>query len=255
MKKVILLLFVVSFPVLAQFNPSDFAGTYSGTWFNNTFQSTGAASLIVNINQANMTIELILDLDGNVFGGTDPETATMNGGYDNNGFNATGNSPTYGPMFFDGNDEGEMNGRLPDVPAGFIDSTILDGTYNPTNINLTYEVYFGGSSFADGVINMVKESTSADDENVQSLSFSLYQNYPNPFNPSTTMKFSIPKESFTKLEIFNALGEKVSTLVSENLSAGTYEYEWNAEGLPSGIYFYRLSAENFVQTKKLLLIK
>ena len=85
--------------------------------------------------------------------------------------------------------------------------------------------------------------------------FSLYQNYPNPFNPSTTIQFTLPKESFTKLEIFNALGQKVSTLVSENLSSGIYKYKWDAGGFSSGVYFYRIIADNFVQTKKLLLIK
>ena len=85
--------------------------------------------------------------------------------------------------------------------------------------------------------------------------FSLEQNYPNPFNPSTTIQFALPKESFTMLEIFNTLGEKVSTLVSENLSAGSYKYDWNASLLPSGVYFYRLSTEKFKQTKKLLLMK
>jgi len=86
--------------------------------------------------------------------------------------------------------------------------------------------------------------------------FDLKQNYPNPFNPSTTIQFAIPKESFAKLEIFNTLGEKVSTLVSETLSKGTYEYKWNAEGFPGGIYFYRLAVgQAFIQTKKLLLMK
>jgi hypothetical protein len=85
--------------------------------------------------------------------------------------------------------------------------------------------------------------------------YSLMQNYPNPFNPSTTIQFSIPEEGFVSLNIFNSLGEKVSTLVSENINAGTYKYNWNASDLPSGIYFYSLTAENFKQTKKLILIK
>jgi Secretion system C-terminal sorting domain len=85
--------------------------------------------------------------------------------------------------------------------------------------------------------------------------FSLYQNYPNPFNPSTTIQFALPKESFTKLEIFNALGQKVSTLVSESLSPGIYKYKWDAGGYSSGVYFYRITTGNFVQTKKLLLTK
>lgn len=82
----------------------------------------------------------------------------------------------------------------------------------------------------------------------------LGQNYPNPFNPSTKIQFALPKESFTRLEIFNALGEKVSTLVSETLSAGTYDYEWNAGSLSSGIYFYRLKTEKFSEIKKMILL-
>ncbi|OGU75819.1 MAG: hypothetical protein A2V93_02475 [Ignavibacteria bacterium RBG_16_34_14] len=85
--------------------------------------------------------------------------------------------------------------------------------------------------------------------------YKLEQNYPNPFNPSTTIQFAIPKESFTKLEVFNSLGEKVAALVSETLSAGTYEYEWNAEGLPSGIYLYRLQTPNYSESRKMILIK
>jgi len=85
--------------------------------------------------------------------------------------------------------------------------------------------------------------------------FELSQNYPNPFNPSTTIQFSIPTEGFVALNVFNSLGEKVSTLVSESLNAGTYKYDWNASVLPSGIYFYSLTADNFKQTKKLVLMK
>jgi len=86
-------------------------------------------------------------------------------------------------------------------------------------------------------------------------SFKLLQNYPNPFNPSTTIKFSIPEQSFVKLEIFNSLGEKVSILVSETLSAGTYEYEWDAENLTSGIYLYRMQTNNYSESRKMILIK
>ena len=85
--------------------------------------------------------------------------------------------------------------------------------------------------------------------------YSLMQNYPNPFNPSTTIQFSIPAEGFVSLNIFNALGENVSTLVSENLNAGTYKYDWKASNLTSGIYFYSLTANNFKQTRKLVLMK
>jgi endo-beta-N-acetylglucosaminidase D len=85
--------------------------------------------------------------------------------------------------------------------------------------------------------------------------FSLLQNYPNPFNPSTSIKFSIPKESNVRLEILNILGEQIELLVNETKTAGTYGAVWNAINMSSGIYFYRLQAGNFVETKKMVLIK
>ena len=92
-------------------------------------------------------------------------------------------------------------------------------------------------------------------QNIIPSQFVLEQNYPNPFNPGTTIQFSIPGQSFVKLEVFNTLGEKVASLVSAELNTGTYKYEWDAGSLSSGIYFYRLKTENFIQTKKLMLMK
>jgi hypothetical protein len=85
--------------------------------------------------------------------------------------------------------------------------------------------------------------------------FKLLQNYPNPFNPSTTIQFSIPEQTFVKLEVFNSLGEKISTLVSEELNTGNYKYEWGPKNLSSGIYFYKLSSERFSEMKKMILLK
>lgn len=85
--------------------------------------------------------------------------------------------------------------------------------------------------------------------------FQLFQNYPNPFNPTTNIQFSIPKKSYVELEIFNALGESVDVLVSKELSAGTYNFDWNAYNLTSGIYFYRLEATDYVETRKMILVK
>jgi photosystem II stability/assembly factor-like uncharacterized protein len=85
--------------------------------------------------------------------------------------------------------------------------------------------------------------------------YSLKQNYPNPFNPSTTIKFSIPKQGFVKLAVFDALGREVSILVNENLNAGNYEIDFNADNLTSGAYFYKLSSGDFVETKKMILVK
>jgi Secretion system C-terminal sorting domain len=85
--------------------------------------------------------------------------------------------------------------------------------------------------------------------------FRLYDNYPNPFNPSTTIRYSIPEASFTTIKIYDALGNEVSSLVNETKNAGTYEVEFNATDLSSGIYYYTLQAGSFNQTKKMILIK
>ena len=85
--------------------------------------------------------------------------------------------------------------------------------------------------------------------------FYLSQNYPNPFNPSTIIRYSLPEKSFANLKIYNSLGKEVSELVNQSQVAGSYEVEWNASALPSGIYFYRLSAGEYAETKKMSLIK
>ncbi|MCX7797639.1 MAG: GDSL-type esterase/lipase family protein [Melioribacter sp.] len=85
--------------------------------------------------------------------------------------------------------------------------------------------------------------------------FSLEQNYPNPFNPYTTILFTIPVSAYVTLKIYDLLGKEISTLLSKKLTAGTYTLQWNAEGLPSGIYFYQMNADNFSQTKKLVLLR
>ncbi len=85
--------------------------------------------------------------------------------------------------------------------------------------------------------------------------FSLEQNYPNPFNPSTTIKYPIPIDGFVTLRVFNTIGEEVRTLVNEFKSAGNYEIHFDAEDLTSGIYIYRLEADNFNLTRKMILLK
>ena len=85
--------------------------------------------------------------------------------------------------------------------------------------------------------------------------FSLAQNYPNPFNPSTKIQFSIPNTSFVSLKVFNVLGAEIATLVSENKAPGTYQVTWDANGYPSGVYFYRLMSAGKVLTGKMNLLK
>jgi Tol biopolymer transport system component len=85
--------------------------------------------------------------------------------------------------------------------------------------------------------------------------YSLYQNYPNPFNPTTTIKYQIPDLSFVTIKVYDVLGNEVATLVNKEKPTGSYEVEFNATALPSGVYFYRLQAGSFVETKKMVLMK
>jgi plastocyanin len=85
--------------------------------------------------------------------------------------------------------------------------------------------------------------------------FSLMQNYPNPFNPETVISFSLPNRSYTSLKIFDVLGNEVAVLLVGDLSAGKYSYKWNAASFTSGVYFYRLETDSFIETKKLILLK
>ena len=85
--------------------------------------------------------------------------------------------------------------------------------------------------------------------------FTLNQNYPNPFNPNTKISFTLPQTANVKLSIYNAIGEKIAELMNEVKSAGTYDVDFNASELSSGIYLYRLEAGEFIQTRKMSLMK
>jgi hypothetical protein len=87
------------------------------------------------------------------------------------------------------------------------------------------------------------------------MNFELRQNYPNPFNPSTKIKYSIPQSSNVVIKVFDILGSEIETIVNEEKPVGTYEITWHAEGLPSGVYFYQLKVGDFIETKKMILLK
>ena len=85
--------------------------------------------------------------------------------------------------------------------------------------------------------------------------YRLSQAYPNPFNPVTTISFALPDETKVTLEVYNINGKLINTLYSGIKSAGNHNIEWNASGLPSGVYFVKLDAGEFTQTQKLMLVK
>ena len=98
-------------------------------------------------------------------------------------------------------------------------------------------------------------ASKGDIENNMPQTFGLSQNYPNPFNPTTNISFDVPVASHVELSIFNVLGQKVETLVDQELEPGTHQVEWDASRYSSGIYFYRISADNFTETKKMAFVK
>ena len=123
------------------------------------------------------------------------------------------------------------------------------------------KIYYDGSGSVTGNMGRVGlatspfEPVSVDDEQTQPTEFTLEQNYPNPFNPSTTFRYSILTQSKVVIKIYDILGNEIATLMDEEKSVGTYELTWNAASLSSGVYFYQLTAGDFIQTHKMILIK
>lgn len=101
--------------------------------------------------------------------------------------------------------------------------------------------------------------TNVDESSMVPSKFELSQNYPNPFNPTTTIEFSLPQSAKVNIEVYNALGESVSTLIDGNMNAGVHRINWNASSLSSGIYFYRITAKSnektFIDSRKMVLLK
>ena len=147
---------------------------------------------------------------------------------------------------------------------------------NPVNLILN-DLYFTNSltGWAVGNSGIILKTTTGGIVGFKSVSseipdkFVLTQNYPNPFNPVTKIKFDIPTPlnppfakggtakpgGFVRLTIYDALGRELAVLVNEQLKPGSYEVEWNGSNYPSGVYFYKLIAEEYTETKKMILIK
>jgi L-ascorbate metabolism protein UlaG (beta-lactamase superfamily) len=104
-------------------------------------------------------------------------------------------------------------------------------------------------------IALSANTTSVENSMIRPGGFRLEQNFPNPFNPTTVISYKLSVSSDVKLSIFDVLGKEVATLINEKKPAGIYTVQWNAGGMPSGIYFYKLDVGKYVETKKLVLIK
>jgi hypothetical protein len=129
---------------------------------------------------------------------------------------------------------------------------------NIYNNELTILVDEGNNGTIDDTLSIENQVTSVNDDQgsiLQPDEYRLEQNYPNPFNNSTVIKYSIPKAGLVTLDIYNAIGEKVATLVDEIKLAGSYTVEVNAANLSSGVYFYQLKAGDYIAVKKMILLK
>lgn len=111
----------------------------------------------------------------------------------------------------------------------------------------------GGTGMAAVVI--VQSPVSIDDEKLIADKFELLQNYPNPFNPSTNIGYRISDRGFVSLKVYNILGDEIATLVNEEKEQGVYNITFDASGLSSGMYLYKLQAGSFVEMKKMIIIK
>ncbi|MBK8981073.1 MAG: T9SS type A sorting domain-containing protein [Ignavibacteria bacterium] len=121
-----------------------------------------------------------------------------------------------------------------------------DITEHINNVNGNIQKVFGATN----------DQNSNEVINIIPTEYSLSQNYPNPFNPTTKINFSLPEDGKIKLTIYDILGREVNRLInSEFRSAGRYTVEFNGAGLSSGVYFYRIDAGKFVQTKRMVLLK
>jgi len=182
---------------------------------------------------------------------------TTDGGFT---WNGTLRSPYLGDVDFIDNLNGWVGGqtilRTRDGGINWIDQNIPAGSSHICMVDTN-------TGFAvDGLGIILKTTTggvTSVRENINDLvlpnDYYLKQNYPNPFNPTTKIKFSIPETGITILKVYDIMGREVATLVNEEKTVGTYEITWFAEQLPSGVYFYRIQAGSFVETKKMVLMK
>jgi hypothetical protein len=140
----------------------------------------------------------------------------------------------------------ETQTTIPPNPQGFESISMISGTtgWAVGGHGMLYKTTNGG------VVSVNEEPH----EGIPS-SFILEQNYPNPFNPSTVVKYGVPHEAHVNLMLYDVLGREVLTLVDAIVSAGFHEVSLDGSGLSSGVYYYRLSAANFISTKKLMLLK
>jgi aminopeptidase N len=158
------------------------------------------------------------------------------------------------PIFFTMPVQVKFNTLLGDTIITLFNNALAQ-TYQ-LNINgLPTSVEFDPGNW---ILKSLLRLTEAEDVNLQPV-YGLEQNYPNPFNPATRIQYTISSRQFVSLKVYGVLGNLIETLINEEIPAGTYEITWNAASggsqLPSGVYFYQLKTGDFIQTKKMILLR
>jgi hypothetical protein len=150
--------------------------------------------------------------------------------------------------------QSEMEGM--ECPQGAVRIVIWDSDENIVYDNRSPQGINGNIYIRNFIGKEENTLAKTDKENLTiPTEYALEQNYPNPFNPATTIKYSIPETGDVELKVYDIIGNEVVTLVNETMSPGSYEIRFDASKLASGVYIYSLRAENFIQTKKMILMK
>ncbi len=154
---------------------------------------------------------------------------------------------------------GKTNADFSEIAEVDADVTIYEDATAEAGVEYSYRIAaFNNdttSTYSDEINAKIEVTTDVKEIEGLPTEYALEQNYPNPFNPSTNIQFSIPQSENVILKIYNSLGQEVAELVNQNLGAGNYNFDFNASGLTSGIYFYSLRTGSFTEIKKMMLIK
>jgi len=160
--------------------------------------------------------------------------------------------------YYESTDNGQTFNQLNTGLPSNVKTSALTGSVVETRKSTQINEYVGLFENMNGGARIFKRETVVSVEKINDLSpvsYQLKQNYPNPFNPSTKISWQSPLGSHQTLKIYDVMGNEVAALVDEYKPAGSYEVEFNAEGLSTGIYFYKLNAGEFTETKKMILLK
>jgi hypothetical protein len=224
--------------------------------FNNIFSNHGGVAINVNVSTGNREDNRVW-VDSNAY---------FNGQYINSDTAGTGIviGNTYSlnadPLFTDATTY-RLQGDSPAIDRGAATIPSFRGEFSVLDTTVTLADSIDITAYIGARPDM---GAREHDPSVQipevmprpvPFEFTLHQNYPNPFNPSTTITFTLPSRSLVSLKIFDMLGREIATVLSAELPSGRHSHQWHAGNLPSGVYFYRLQAGDFVVSRKLGLIR